>query len=121
MRWHPGSEAEKRLPVAHMARQIIQNKLNGKEEWKKPMKHTLLQRHHCWMEAPNIEAQYACIHRKESKEMMKHPLLSGVRRVKLKDARSAFWRFHTAGVGEEGLCTIECLYFFLKALAEQVC
>mmetsp|Transcript_22782 Transcript_22782/g.62970 ORF Transcript_22782/g.62970 Transcript_22782/m.62970 type:complete len:397 (+) Transcript_22782:114-1304(+) len=56
---------------------------------------------------------------KESKEMMKHPLLSGVRRVKLKDARSAFWRFHTAGVGEEGLCTIECLYFFLKALAEQ--
>ncbi|KAF5838436.1 hypothetical protein DUNSADRAFT_2904 [Dunaliella salina] len=56
---------------------------------------------------------------KESKEMMKHPSLSGVRRVRLKDARSAFWRFHTAGVGEEGLCTIECLFFFLRALVEQ--
>jgi hypothetical protein len=31
--------------------------------------------------------------------------------------RSTFWRYHTGGVADEGVCTIEALHLLLRALA----
>jgi hypothetical protein len=31
--------------------------------------------------------------------------------------RSSFWRYHTEGVTDEGVCTIEALHLLLTALA----
>ncbi|KAG1677454.1 hypothetical protein FOA52_001910 [Chlamydomonas sp. UWO 241] len=56
----------------------------------------------------------------KARTLTQHPALAGVRRVKLSNsARSAFWRFHTKGVADEGVCTIEAMLFFLNSLAEQ--
>lgn len=55
---------------------------------------------------------------KKAKELSSNPPLSGVQHVRLQETRSAFWRFHTAGVSDEGVCTIEAIYFLLKALQE---
>jgi hypothetical protein len=33
--------------------------------------------------------------------------------------KSCFWRFHTSGVTDEGVCTIEALHLLLSALAGQ--
>ena len=48
--------------------------------------------------------------------MIQHSSLEGVRHVKLSQTKSAFWRFHTKGVSEDGVCTIEAMYFFLEGL-----
>ncbi|GAX78826.1 hypothetical protein CEUSTIGMA_g6263.t1 [Chlamydomonas eustigma] len=56
---------------------------------------------------------------KRARRLIKHPAIEGVRRVKLKEHKSAFWRFHTKGVAEEGVCTVEALFFFLNALVEK--
>ena len=47
---------------------------------------------------------------------MLHPSLEGVRTVKLSQTKSAFWRFHTKGVSDDGVCTIEAMFFFLEGL-----
>jgi hypothetical protein len=31
--------------------------------------------------------------------------------------RSTFWRYHTEGVTDEGVCTIEALHLLMRALA----
>lgn len=31
--------------------------------------------------------------------------------------RSSFWRFHTEGTADEGVCTIEAIHLFMRALA----
>lgn len=58
--------------------------------------------------------------RKKARELLGHDVFKGVRRVKLQETRSAFWRFHTKGVADEGVCTAEALLFFLQALATEV-
>ncbi len=40
--------------------------------------------------------------RKKAKRINMHPTLEGVRRVKLSETKSSFWRFHTKGVADEG-------------------
>ena len=50
-----------------------------------------------------------------------HEALKGIRRVKLATAnetKSSFWRFHTEGIAEEGVCTIECLHLLMRELVE---
>mmetsp|Transcript_2325 Transcript_2325/g.8317 ORF Transcript_2325/g.8317 Transcript_2325/m.8317 type:complete len:160 (+) Transcript_2325:406-885(+) len=37
-----------------------------------------------------------------------------MRKVCLRDVRSCFWRYHTQGVAQEGLSTVEAVYFMLK-------
>jgi DTW domain-containing protein YfiP len=39
-----------------------------------------------------------------------------VRHVRLRAHRTSFWRYHTRGVPDDGLCTAEAVYFLLKAL-----
>ncbi|GFH16015.1 DTW domain-containing protein [Haematococcus lacustris] len=55
---------------------------------------------------------------KKAKELNQHPALRGVRRVRLTHHRSSFWRFHTSGVADDGVCTIECMLLFLRALLQ---
>eukprot|EP00798_Chlamydomonas_sp_ICE-L_P019286 gene19286-25930_t len=56
----------------------------------------------------------------KAKELVKHEALSGVRCVKLPaNVRSSFWRFKTKGVGAEGVCTVEAMFYFLKALVAE--
>eukprot|EP00877_Chromochloris_zofingiensis_P014960 jgi/Chrzof1/9718/Cz04g13090.t1 len=53
----------------------------------------------------------------KAKDLLKTPVFNGVQAVKLPAGiRSCFWRFHTSGVAEEGVCTIEALYHLLKSL-----
>ncbi|GLC43990.1 hypothetical protein PLESTB_000217400 [Pleodorina starrii] len=56
---------------------------------------------------------------KKAGELVRTDTFRAMRAVKLSRTRSAFWRFHTRGVAEEGVCTIEALFFFLDALAKQ--
>ncbi|GIL67613.1 hypothetical protein Vafri_20967 [Volvox africanus] len=56
---------------------------------------------------------------KKANALMRTDTFRGMRAVRLSQTRSAFWRFHTRGVAEEGVCTIEALFFFLNALAKQ--
>ncbi|GFH08100.1 DTW domain-containing protein [Haematococcus lacustris] len=58
--------------------------------------------------------------KKKAKELNQHPALRGVRRVRLTHHRSSFWRFHTSGVADDGVCTIECMLLFLRALLQHV-
>jgi hypothetical protein len=46
--------------------------------------------------------------------MLEHPSLKPVRRVKLTGARSAFWRFHTEGVGEVILSQIGTVMIYAE-------
>lgn len=56
-------------------------------------------------------------YRAKAKDLLKTPVFNGVQAVKLPAGiRSCFWRFHTSGVAEEGVCTIEALYHLLKSL-----
>ena len=57
---------------------------------------------------------------KKAKTLLEHPSLDGVRRVKLTQTKSSFWRFHTKGVSDEGICTIECIHAFLTSLRERM-
>lgn len=56
---------------------------------------------------------------KKAGELVQHPALQGVKRVKLRHTQSCFWRFHTRGVAEEGVSTAEAIYHFLKAVHNQ--
>ncbi|KAG2502176.1 hypothetical protein HYH03_000663 [Edaphochlamys debaryana] len=56
---------------------------------------------------------------KKAGELVRHDVFRAMRAVKLSHTRSAFWRFHTRGVAEEGVCTVEALYFLLEAMAKQ--
>lgn len=50
-----------------------------------------------------------------------HVALRGIRRVKLATAtetKSSFWRFHTEGIADEGVCTIECLHLLMRELVQ---
>lgn len=55
----------------------------------------------------------------KAKNLIEHPRLQGVPHVKLANTQTAFWRYHTRGTAEEGVCTVECIYYFLKTLMEQ--
>ncbi|KXZ42024.1 hypothetical protein GPECTOR_220g472 [Gonium pectorale] len=55
---------------------------------------------------------------KKAGELVRTETFAAMRAVKLSETRSAFWRFHTRGVADEGVCTIEALYFFLVAMAK---
>lgn len=44
-----------------------------------------------------------------------HPKLSSLKTVKLTSTRTAFWRFHTAGVSDAGVCTVEAIWALLTA------
>ncbi|KAG2439592.1 hypothetical protein HXX76_004944 [Chlamydomonas incerta] len=56
---------------------------------------------------------------KKAGELVRSDVFRNMRAVKLRETRSAFWRFHTKGVTDEGVCTIEALYFFLNSLAKE--
>ncbi|WIA08679.1 hypothetical protein OEZ85_008106 [Tetradesmus obliquus] len=57
----------------------------------------------------------------KAKELNEHPALQGMARVKLPGCpKSCFWRFHTSGVTDEGMCSIEALHLLLRALAERL-
>ncbi|GIL75732.1 hypothetical protein Vretimale_15281 [Volvox reticuliferus] len=56
---------------------------------------------------------------KKANSLMRTETFRTMRAVRLSHTRSAFWRFHTRGVAEAGVCTIEALFFFLDALAKQ--
>eukprot|EP00198_Chlamydomonas_reinhardtii_P008743 XP_001698080.1 predicted protein [Chlamydomonas reinhardtii] len=56
---------------------------------------------------------------KKAGELVRSDVFRSMRAVKLRETRSAFWRFHTKGVTDEGVCTIEALYFFLNSLAKE--
>ncbi|GLI66518.1 hypothetical protein VaNZ11_010388 [Volvox africanus] len=56
---------------------------------------------------------------KKANTLMRTETFRGMRAVRLSQTRSAFWRFHTRGVAEAGVCTVEALFFFLDALAKQ--
>ncbi|KAG2432418.1 hypothetical protein HYH02_012989 [Chlamydomonas schloesseri] len=56
---------------------------------------------------------------KKAGELVRSDVFKSMRAVKLRETRSAFWRFHTKGVTDEGVCTIEALYFFLNSLAKE--
>ncbi|KAF6259503.1 hypothetical protein COO60DRAFT_1002407 [Scenedesmus sp. NREL 46B-D3] len=54
----------------------------------------------------------------KAKELNEHPALRGMQRVRLPGSpKSCFWRFHTSGVTDEGVCTIEALHLLLTAVA----
>lgn len=72
-----------------------------------------------WCACPRM-ASHRMPRRQKAGELLKLPAFAGMRHVKLRETRSAFWRFHTQGVSSEGVCTVECLYFFLKALVQHV-
>lgn len=40
----------------------------------------------------------------------------GVRHVRLSAHRTSYWRYHTRGVPDDGLCTVESVYHLLRAL-----
>jgi DTW domain-containing protein YfiP len=42
--------------------------------------------------------------------------LQGVRHVRLGRYRTSYWRYHTRGVPEDGLCTVEAVYFLCREL-----
>ncbi|GFR43322.1 hypothetical protein Agub_g4391 [Astrephomene gubernaculifera] len=56
---------------------------------------------------------------KKAGELVRSEQFRGMRAVRLSATRSAFWRFHTRGVAEEGVCTVEALYFLLEAMVQQ--
>ena len=42
-----------------------------------------------------------------------------MRRVKLAtEIKTSFWRFHTEGITDEGVCTIECLHILMRELID---
>ena len=47
--------------------------------------------------------------------MLRHPALAGLRRVTLRTARTAFWRYQRHG--QDHLATIEALYWFVREFA----
>jgi len=48
--------------------------------------------------------------------VLAHPSLQGVRRVRIGQYRTSYWRFHTRGVPSDGLCTVEAVYFLCREL-----
>ena len=40
--------------------------------------------------------------------------LRGMRHVRLRSYQTSYWRYHTAGVPPEGLCTVEAVYFMCR-------
>jgi DTW domain-containing protein YfiP len=48
--------------------------------------------------------------------ILAHPSLAGVRRVRLRSYRTSYWRFHTRGVPDDGLCTVEAVFFLCREL-----
>lgn len=43
-----------------------------------------------------------------------HPTLNSLKTLKLKNIRTAYWRFHTAGVPDVGVCTVEAIWALCK-------
>ena len=48
--------------------------------------------------------------------VLAHPHLDGCTRVRIGKHRTSYWRYHTAGVPEDGLCTVEAVYFLVREL-----
>ena len=47
--------------------------------------------------------------------MLRHPVLAGLRHVKIRAARTAFWRYQNHG--QDHLATVEALYWFMREFA----
>ena len=47
--------------------------------------------------------------------------LKGLRKLSLRDTRTAFWRRKTFGAPKEGVCTVEAVFFLCKALHSRSC
>jgi hypothetical protein len=63
---------------------------------------------------------YARACRRKAVSVNSSPELGGMRRVKLDaGSRTAFWRYHTEGVTEEGVCTIEAMLLLVRAMLQQ--
>ncbi len=59
--------------------------------------------------------------RKKATELMRRQSLLRLRCVRLDGtARSCFWRYHTKGTADEGVCSIEALFFLLRHLCKLV-
>ncbi len=56
--------------------------------------------------------------RQKAKQLAHDPALQGMRHVKLPkgSVRTAFWRYHTDGVVDEAVSTIEAVHSFLRLL-----
>lgn len=51
--------------------------------------------------------------------MTEHPTLAAARHVKLKNFSTCFWRYHTRDTSDDGVCTLEAVYFFLREFCVQ--
>jgi DTW domain-containing protein YfiP len=52
----------------------------------------------------------------QARGVMEHPALRGIRHVRLGAYRTSYWRYHTKGVPDDGLCTVEAVYFLCREL-----
>jgi DTW domain-containing protein YfiP len=52
----------------------------------------------------------------QARGVLLSPALAGVRRVRLGSYRTSYWRYHTRGVPEDGLCTVEAVFFLCRSL-----
>lgn len=58
---------------------------------------------------------------KKATDLNERPAFAGMTRVKLPgNPRSCFWRHHTHGTTEEGVCTIEAVHLLMQALADRL-
>uniref|UniRef100_A0A7S0V7Z6 tRNA-uridine aminocarboxypropyltransferase 1 n=1 Tax=Polytomella parva TaxID=51329 RepID=A0A7S0V7Z6_9CHLO len=55
----------------------------------------------------------------KARELNRSPLFRDMRRIRLNQTRSCFWRFHTKGVTDDGVSTAEALYFLCKSLSDK--
>ena len=52
----------------------------------------------------------------QSRGVLENPALHGLPHVRIGTYRTAYWRYHTKGVPEDGLCTVEAVYFLCREL-----
>ena len=52
----------------------------------------------------------------QARGVMEHPALRGIPHVRLGAYRTSYWRYHTKGVPDDGLCTVEAVYFLTREL-----
>ena len=52
----------------------------------------------------------------QARGVMEQPALRGIPHVRLGSYRSSYWRYHTKGVPDDGLCTVEAVYFLCREL-----
>ena len=52
----------------------------------------------------------------QARGVLLSPALAGVRRVRLGNHRTSYWRYHTRGVPDDGLCTVEAVFFLCRGL-----